>query len=241
MRPKGFTLIELLVVIAVISILAGLLLPVFSQAREKARQANCLSNLGQLAKAMTLYTGDNDELYPPAPYSQVVGGQLRRIWWMDMLFPYVKSGGVYTCPSDPQVTDWIRWTNDPPERGGCSGGRQGVSMENFRYFSYPVNRSLTHPTSLSELPRPSDTSVFSDGYPECSGSPPAPRTSSIAQPDGTPRHQEGINVTYADGRIRYQKARFSVELETWVVSGGPYDGQRNLSGIVMDDGTLLAQ
>ena len=61
----GFTLIELLVVIAVISLIAGLLFPVFAQAREKARQAKCLSNLRQLAIGMLMYAEDHDELLPP--------------------------------------------------------------------------------------------------------------------------------------------------------------------------------
>src|ERR1700676_2407018 len=64
-RPaSGFTLIELLVVIAIIAILAAILFPVFAQAREKARQAACLSNQNQISKAMLMYLGENDETYP---------------------------------------------------------------------------------------------------------------------------------------------------------------------------------
>src|SRR5437868_6204128 len=62
---RGFTLIELLVVIAIIAILAAILFPVFAQAREKARQTSCLSNLKQLSHAMLMYAGDYDELFPP--------------------------------------------------------------------------------------------------------------------------------------------------------------------------------
>ena len=56
MQRKGFTLIELLVVIAIIAILAAILFPVFSKAREKARQSACTSNLKQMVLALQIYT-----------------------------------------------------------------------------------------------------------------------------------------------------------------------------------------
>ncbi len=57
---SAFTLVELLVVIAIIAILAAILFPVFAQAREKARQATCISNLGQLGTACLMYAQDYD-------------------------------------------------------------------------------------------------------------------------------------------------------------------------------------
>src|SRR5438270_8287108 len=61
---RGFTLIELLVVIAIIAIIAAILFPVFAQAREKARQATCVSNMKQIGTALTMYQQDYDETYP---------------------------------------------------------------------------------------------------------------------------------------------------------------------------------
>ncbi len=64
MQCRGFTLIELLVVIAIIAILAAILFPVFSQARDKARQAQCLSNSRNISMALYQYTQDYDEKFP---------------------------------------------------------------------------------------------------------------------------------------------------------------------------------
>src|SRR6266699_2776893 len=63
-KRTGFTLIELLVVIAIIAILAAILFPVFAQAREKARQATCLSNFKQIGLGVMMYVQDWDETYP---------------------------------------------------------------------------------------------------------------------------------------------------------------------------------
>ncbi len=65
-QRRAFTLIELLVVIAIIAILAAILFPVFAQARDKARQTQCLSNLRQIGTGLSMYTQDYDEHLPNA-------------------------------------------------------------------------------------------------------------------------------------------------------------------------------
>jgi len=81
MRRKAFTLIELLVVIAIIAILAAILFPVFQQAKEKARQTNCTSNLNQWGKAFAQYLGDWDDRWPLSMSAQPKGGGTYQWMW----------------------------------------------------------------------------------------------------------------------------------------------------------------
>jgi len=92
----GFTLIELLVVIAIIAILAAILFPVFSRARESARRTSCLNNEKQIGVAFQMYADDNQGTYPPSA-AQIAG---KWTSWDTMIYSHVKSEKVFRCPSD---------------------------------------------------------------------------------------------------------------------------------------------
>lgn len=121
---RGFTLIELLVVIAIIAILAAILFPVFAQAREKARQAGCLSNLKQIGLAGMMYVNDYDETYPP---SRLTGGTSSQGWhawglnyatWKNLVYPYAKNLTLFACPNSKSAMASIY---DPNPSSGWAG------------------------------------------------------------------------------------------------------------------------
>ncbi|GAB4455507.1 MAG: hypothetical protein OHK0029_11750 [Armatimonadaceae bacterium] len=104
-RHSAFTLIELLVVIAIIAILAAILFPVFAQAREKARQTTCASNLRQIGLAMLMYVQDYDERFPNRrfePFGTAANfTDYDQNSWRSVIQPYTKSTALLTCPSNP--------------------------------------------------------------------------------------------------------------------------------------------
>ena len=146
MNRKGFTLIELLVVIAIIAILAAILFPVFAKAREKARQITCASNERQIGLGFTQYIQDYDEELPTRYSSHPP-----EFSWRAMLQPYVKSAGVFQCPSNP--------SNNLPDLGS-DGENASYSIARYDNGSGGAFRDGTAgptPVALAALQTPSST------------------------------------------------------------------------------------
>ena len=163
LKRNGFTLIELLVVIAIIAILAAILFPVFAQAREKARQSSCSSNMKQMAIAALSYLQDNDEAFPSDALigASAPGGAYEGDWgkdaWMFHFKPYIgmKVGNmqepgqsVFTCPSasdnlvslDPSyLTDYALTDAWVQQNWGITKDTDGI----FKFYcSYAINEHL---------------------------------------------------------------------------------------------------
>jgi prepilin-type N-terminal cleavage/methylation domain-containing protein/prepilin-type processing-associated H-X9-DG protein len=163
-RQNAFTLIEFLVVIAIIAILAAILFPVFAQAREKARQTTCLSNLKQLGTGLYMYTQDYDEMLPASSFAAVPGQSINSIQnpkWADVIQPYVRNDQLFTCPSDSSSMRTFTSLSTNPRRGqGCSGGGCTSPLGG----SYEVNTAyeggstITHPMgkSIAAIASPAD-------------------------------------------------------------------------------------
>jgi len=148
----GFTLIELLVVIAIIAILAAILFPVFAKAREKARQTTCFNNMKQISNAWMMYTQDYDECCPPLVNWANIDPNVTT--WEGVLFPYVKSWGIFNCPSGNNA----RGTGPYMGSGLTSIIGRDVLGWNASVFNYPS----VFLVKMADLDMPAETAFVCD-------------------------------------------------------------------------------
>lgn len=216
---RAFTLIELLVVIAIIAILAAILFPVFTKAREKARQASCQSNEKQIMLAILQYVQDYDETFSldsnggSWPVSMLNLGQAvadparTNTYWGTHYYNYTKNAQIFKCPSE-------KGGNDTYQTDG-TGTNATIAAYNCYGMNPWVERAPADRLRLAVINYPAELAVFHDSFEanlDDNGDTFAPQsgqTLNLTQHRAYParmaeywRHNETANVAYADGHVK---------------------------------------
>ncbi|MDW8028258.1 MAG: DUF1559 domain-containing protein [Armatimonadota bacterium] len=207
----GFTLIELLVVIAIIAVLAAILMPVFSQARAKARQAACISNEKQFGQAMLMYVQDYDEVFPYGAWGHR--------YWMFLINSYVAgrpanftrpAGNIFVCPNDPI----LHYISNPaaitPEPANSWGLVRDANGQYPYWASYSINEHVCDDwPNLAQWEAPANSFLFLEGNDsDIEGD-------EIADPARCTEfrftHNEGSNFCFVDGHVKWHRAVYHVD------------------------------
>ncbi len=223
-RPSGFTLVELLVVIFITGVLAALLSTAFSNTRASSVRVNCMSNMRQLQMAWRLYVDDNDDWLPlnrsvDSPLEQYFGRRNSPGSWVvgrpaedrttanlmrGTLFPYTKSVSVYRCPADRSTVvghkDILR-TRSYSMSAFLNGDTVGLDPRVKVRDAELVDQG---PARIFVFIEEHEASAWLGGFRVM------PRQKfSIASGTWTStpsdRHNQGCNLSFADGHIRYWK------------------------------------
>lgn len=224
-RPwVGFTLIELLVVIAIISILAAILFPVFAQAKAKAKQAVCMSNLRQVGSAMLMYVSDSDDRLPDRrdlksalpggyrPWTSWPASDPRAGWAVVVLAPYVKNRDLMLCPGLQATTLGTAVQVAQPISSDPKPITTNLWMWRFDRFDDPVPLDnlwgKTEDQAVTDLQLAGNPQA---GYPEGSSDvemavdPYFPRTIGSVSPElkGKSVHFGGRNRLFLDWHVKF--------------------------------------
>lgn len=202
-KSRGFTLIELLVVVAIIAILAAILFPVFSRARENARRASCMNNMKQIGLGMMMYTQDYDEMLP---YQGASTGNTNGFhysdptasdWtnnWMYEIYPYVRSWQIFRCPSAPAST------GSYPPTGNSDSSYVGNGILLAYFTSHPV------PRSVAVLDTPSSLILVQENVNRIDYALMRPQNGLDWLLAGlSDMHFDGGNLLFADGHAKWRK------------------------------------
>lgn len=181
LHRRKFTLVELLVVIAIIVILAGLLMPALSKAKESSRRIVCASNIKQIGCAFYEYIGDYDS-WCPWFYRSGAG------WWPNQLYPYLNKQEIFCCPAhSPKPTSFI--ANNNTTRDTAS---YGYNLQMGGVW----NESTSYNVRFGNLKKLTTTIVIGDSKSDGNW-----QTIIAGYSDVSYRHTSGTNFLWLDGHV----------------------------------------
>jgi prepilin-type N-terminal cleavage/methylation domain-containing protein/prepilin-type processing-associated H-X9-DG protein len=243
-KTRGFTLIELLVVIAIIAILAAILFPVFAQAREKARQTSCLSNLKQLGTGLMMYAQDYDESYVLNNTSVDVkypdgGTSDRHGAWAKLLQPYLKNVQIFSCPSGPNkdVRILVNRGEALTAPGALRVPWQGALGANeYIVKAGPDNPDAFQSTAvtMAAIGKPAElwfiadcSYIITNGanrviHPNPTGAP-WDSSETVAQPQFARHSGSGSNIAYGDGHAKFRNQGSMLFMQSRAAQPDPQD------------------
>lgn len=209
MCKRGFTLIELLVVIAIISILASILMPVFSRARAKGRQAACISNVKQIVLANLMYAEDYDEMIPR--------GQLDptdpSYQWYQAIYPYTHNYQILYCPDRKDSGPGYGMNY---RAGGMSLGQVWDAARKILIADVPPEKIRAQVGSGSDWPRsPASTNPDCWWATDPGNDILAPQDTSFSGNGLPERHNEGTVFGFFDGHVKWFRERSIDTAEYW--------------------------
>jgi type II secretion system protein G len=230
MKKKGFTILELLIVVIIIGMLAGLILPVLSQAREKARRTTCINNLKQFSAAYEMYAEDYFEKFPADKEGLYNADGINRT---TSIYPnYISSPKVFWCPSSisrnlpPPNGEIEEYHSTPPSDNNWEEWRNDWYASYAFVFGLSTSNKSTRPVPVASDRGIYNTKDLSD-YPNLNGCNPL-----------TGNHASGMNVLYIDGSVNWVKLQdidFSVDADDGTPHMGNVAARKNGYSVVIND------